>query len=135
MEHVATKDGVHYLNDSMATNVNSAWWALETVDAPIIWIAGGTDDTTDYTPLLSTVALKVKAVVTLGQHNAQINIAMGPLDKAMYNAPSVQIAVHYGHRLSEPGDTVLLSPACPDADLLNNYEEQGRQFKSAVGRI
>ncbi|MCC8173267.1 MAG: UDP-N-acetylmuramoyl-L-alanine--D-glutamate ligase [Odoribacter sp.] len=134
LETVAIKGGVTYINDSKATNVDSAWYALDSISAPIIWITGGTDKGNDYTPLLPLVKEKVKVLVCIGVDN----------QKLIESFSSV-ILVEDTHSLAEAmkkikeyaieGDTVLLSPCCASFDLFKNYEERGRLFKEAVNQL
>jgi len=132
LERVATVDGVEYINDSKATNVNSAWYALESMEKPVIWVMGGTDKGNDYTLLRDLVKQKVKAIVCLGTDNSKIHKAFGGVVKVIMDAGSAQQAVRSSHDLAEVGDVVLLSPACASFDLFENYEDRGRQFKAAV---
>ena len=132
LERVATVDGVEYINDSKATNVNSAWYALESMEKPVIWVMGGTDKGNDYTLLRDLVKQKVKAIVCLGTDNSKIHKAFGGVVKVVMDAGSAQQAVRSSHDLAEVGDVVLLSPACASFDLFENYEDRGRQFKAAV---
>lgn len=132
LEHVAQVNGVDFINDSKATNVNSAWYALESMDKPVIWVAGGVDKGNDYASLLPLVKSKVKALVCLGKDNEKLHKAFGGLVKDVVDADSAEQAVLAAYALSEPGDVVLLSPACASFDLFVNYEERGRRFKAAV---
>lgn len=132
LEHVLRVRGVEYINDSKATNVNSAWYALECMKTPVVWIAGGTDKGNDYTPLLELVREKVKAIVCLGIDNSKLHDAFGHIAPIIVDTLSASAAVQQAYRLSQPGDTVLLSPACASFDLFQNYEDRGRQFKEAV---
>ena len=132
LERVSTVDGVEYINDSKATNVNSAWYALESMEKPVIWVMGGTDKGNDYTLLRDLVKQKVKAIVCLGTDNSKIHKAFGGVVKVIVDAGSAQQAVRSSHDLAEVGDVVLLSPACASFDLFENYEDRGRQFKAAV---
>ncbi|HNS29048.1 MAG TPA: UDP-N-acetylmuramoyl-L-alanine--D-glutamate ligase [Tenuifilaceae bacterium] len=127
--------GVQYINDSKATNVNSTWYALECMDTPVVWIAGGTDKGNDYTELFHLVRDKVKALICLGVDNAKLHMAFSDKVPVIVDVRSAQEAVAYAYRLSEPGDTVLLSPACASFDLFENYEDRGRQFKQAVRNL
>jgi UDP-N-acetylmuramoylalanine--D-glutamate ligase len=132
LESVATIRGVDYINDSKATNVNSAWYALETMDKPVVWIAGGVDKGNDYTMLKQLVKDKVRIIVCMGLDNSKLHEAFSKDVDMIVNTTSAQEAVHIASRLSKSGETVLLSPACASFDLFKNYEDRGRQFKEAV---
>jgi UDP-N-acetylmuramoylalanine--D-glutamate ligase len=132
LEHVSNVDGVDFVNDSKATNVNSTWYALETMDKPVVWVVGGVDKGNDYSTLVELVKQKVKAIVCLGSDNAKLRKAFAHLVKDMVETQSAEHAVQAAYALSEPGDVVLLSPACASFDLFENYEERGRRFKAAV---
>lgn len=132
LEHVGTVHGIEFINDSKATNVNSAWYALESMDKPVIWIAGGVDKGNDYTSLRDLVKQKVKAIVCLGTANEKLHKAFGDLVEVRLDADSAEEAVRLSYELGEAGDVVLLSPACASFDLFENYEERGRKFKKAV---
>ncbi|MCW5900247.1 MAG: UDP-N-acetylmuramoyl-L-alanine--D-glutamate ligase [Flavobacteriales bacterium] len=132
LEHVAQVNGIEFINDSKATNVNSAWYALESMDKPVIWVAGGEDKGNDYGALMELVRAKVKAIVCLGVDNAKLLKVFGPLGLPMPEARSAEQAVQAAYDLAEPGDVVLLSPACASYDLFENYEDRGRRFKAAV---
>ncbi len=132
LEFVAKVGGIEFINDSKATNVNSAWYALECTDAPMIWIAGGQDKGNDYTILKPLVREKVKFIVCLGKDNRKIHEAfMNDVDMIV-NTTSAKEAVQIAYRFAAKGDKVLLSPACASFDLFENYEDRGRQFKKAV---
>lgn len=132
LEHVATIHGVEYINDSKATNVNSTWYALESINTPIIWIVGGIDKGNDYSALNEMVKKKVRAIVCLGKDNRKIISAFSVLAPVITEATSAAEAVSKAARFSHPGDTILLSPACASFDLFANFEDRGNQFKSAV---
>lgn len=132
LERVAVVHGVEFINDSKATNVNSAWYALESMRRPVIWIAGGEEHGNDYAQLVPLVKEKVKAIVCLGKDNSRIKEAFGSLVKDFVETTSAQQAVQAAYALAEEGDAVLLSPACKSFDLFANYEERGRAFKAAV---
>lgn len=132
LERVATVNGVEFINDSKATNVNSTWYALESMEKPVIWVAGGTDKGNDYSSLRELVRQKVKAIVCLGLDNAKIHKAFGDLVGTIVDTDSAEKAVNASYEISEPGDVVLLSPACASFDLFENYEDRGRKFKAAV---
>ena len=132
MEFVANIRGVEFINDSKATNVNSTWYALESMTKPTILILGGVDKGNDYTLLEEGVAEKVKAIVCLGVDNTKIHEALESKTPVMMDAGSAQEAVALAFRLATKGDAVLLSPACASFDLFRNYEDRGQQFKDAV---
>lgn len=132
LESVAKIGGVNYVNDSKATNVNSAWYALESADEPLIWIAGGVDKGNDYTKVKELVKSKVKIIICLGENNLKIHQAFAGDVEMIMNTTSAQDAVNAAYKMAKPGDTVLLSPACASFDLFDSYEDRGRQFKAAV---
>jgi UDP-N-acetylmuramoylalanine--D-glutamate ligase len=132
LERVGSVNGVEFINDSKATNVNSAWYALESMEKPVIWVVGGTDKGNDYASLRQLVKDKVKAIVCLGKDNSKIHAAFGGLVKDIVDTDNARQCVQVSYDLAEPGDVVLLSPACASFDLFENYEDRGRQFKAAV---
>lgn len=132
MEKVLTVRGVDFINDSKATNVNSTWYALESMSQPVILILGGIDKGNDYSAILELVKEKVKAIVCMGVDNRKIHEAFGKDVGVMVNTASAREAVHSAFHLANKGDVVLLSPACSSFDLFKNYEDRGRQFKEAV---
>jgi len=123
---------VAYINDSKATNVEAAWYALDGVKRPIVWIAGGTDKGNDYAPLQPLVQQKVKALVCLGVDNAKLRAAFGDYVPHLEETHSMANAVQRAAALATPGDVVLLSPCCASFDLFKNYEDRGRQFMEQV---
>ena len=132
MEKVATVRGIDFINDSKATNVNSAWFALESIDKPVTLILGGVDKGNDYDLIKEMVAEKVKAIVCLGIDNEKIHAAFEGIVATIIDAASAEEAVKAAYGVSQKGDVVLLSPACASFDLFKNYEERGEQFKKAV---
>jgi len=132
LEHVMTVHGIEFVNDSKATNVNSAWYALECMQKPVIWIAGGVDKGNDYTELRDLVQAKVKAIVCMGKDNQKIHEAFKDIVPDIADADSATDAVRMSYERGRKGDVVLLSPACASFDLFKNYEDRGWQFKSAV---
>lgn len=132
LENVLKIRGVQYINDSKATNVNSTWYALESMKAPVVWIAGGMDKGNDYSELIELVKEKVKAIVCLGIDNAKLHASFAHIVPIMVDTRSANDAVKRAYELSSPGDVVLLSPACASFDLFENYEDRGKQFKEAV---
>jgi UDP-N-acetylmuramoylalanine--D-glutamate ligase len=132
LEKVAEVRGVEFINDSKATNVNSAWFALESMNKPVIWIAGGVDKGNDYSSLMELVHDKVKAIVCLGKDNTKIHETFGSIVDTIIDTEEASEAVLSAFYLGLPGDTVLLSPACASFDLFENYEDRGEKFKRAV---
>ncbi|MDR0581992.1 MAG: UDP-N-acetylmuramoyl-L-alanine--D-glutamate ligase, partial [Prevotellaceae bacterium] len=132
LEPVLKVRDVLYLNDSKATNVNSAWYALESMKTKVVWIAGGTDKGNDYSDLYGLVEEKVKAIICLGIDNEKLHKNFEDKVPVMHDVRSMNDAVKTAYRLAAPGDTVLLSPACASFDLFKNFEDRGRQFKEAV---
>ncbi len=135
LEMVNRIEGVVYINDSKATNVNSAYYALQTVQKPIIWIAGGVDKGNDYKALLPLVREKVKAIICLGKDNEKLFETFSNVIDEMISLESMTEAVGKAYEISNTGDTVLLSPACASFDLFKNYEDRGDQFKTQVKRL
>lgn len=132
LEHVAKIRGVEYINDSKATNVNAAFYALECMDKNTVWILGGVDKGNDYADLLPLVREKVKAIVCLGIENDKIKQTFGNVVEVFVETAGAEEAVKVAQKLAESGEAVLLSPACASFDLFDNYEDRGRQFKQAV---
>src|SRR5688500_19185575 len=135
MEPVATVRGVEFVNDSKATNVNSTWYALESMTKPTILILGGVDKGNDYSLIMDMVKEKVKAIICLGVDNRKIHEAFGNIVSTIANTSSTPEAVHAAFLFAEKGDVVLLSPACASFDLFKNYEDRGNQFKHAVREL
>lgn len=131
LEPVATVGGVEYINDSKATNVDSVWYALQAMTRPTVWIAGGTDKGNDYAVLMSLVREHVKALVCMGVDNAKLVRSFTGV-VPVYDTASLEEALAACREAAEPGDTVLLSPACASFDLFRNYEDRGDRFKEAV---
>jgi len=132
LEFVAKVNGIEFINDSKATNVNSAWYALESMDKPTVWIVGGVDKGNDYDTLLELVKDKVTAVICLGKDNEKIKEAFSGKVDVIAEASTALEAVALGYQLAKKEQTVLLSPACASFDLFESYEDRGAQFKSAV---
>jgi UDP-N-acetylmuramoylalanine--D-glutamate ligase len=132
LEYVATVRGVDFINDSKATNVNSVWYALESMTKPVILIMGGQDKGNDYSEILDLVHEKVKVIVCLGVDNTPIHSAFDKVVNTIVEVKSATEAVHAAYAFAEQGDVVLLAPACASFDRFNNYEDRGEQFKSAV---
>jgi UDP-N-acetylmuramoylalanine--D-glutamate ligase len=132
MEFVAKVNGIEFINDSKATNINAAWFALESMDKPTVWIVGGIDKGNDYSELKELVTQKVKAIICLGLDNQKIIAAFGDQVEVLVEAKSAHEAVAFGYQLANKEETVLLSPACASFDLFSSYEDRGQQFKQAV---
>ena len=135
LEPVLSIRDVLYINDSKATNVDSAWYALECQKRPVVWIVGGTDKGNDYSVLNDLVKEKVKAIVCLGVDNSKIHAAFEGMVPVITDAGSAEEAVQKSADLAQSGDVVLLSPCCASFDLFKNYEDRGEQFKAAVRKL
>lgn len=135
MEFVAMVRGVEFINDSKATNVNSTWFALESMNKPTVLVLGGTDKGNDYGLIADLVKEKVKAIVCMGVDNKKIIEAFKDIVPVIVETDSAKKAVNASFKLAEKGDVVLLSPACASFDLFKNYEDRGRQFKDAVKEL
>jgi UDP-N-acetylmuramoylalanine--D-glutamate ligase len=135
LESVAKVRGIEFINDSKATNVNSTWFALESMSKEIIWIAGGVDKGNDYKVLEPLVKGKVKAMICLGVDNTKLHSAFGKLVDVVVNVHSMRDAVRMAYQLGKSGDAVLLSPACASFDLFENYEDRGKKFKDCVYQL
>lgn len=135
MEHVATVRGVEFINDSKATNVNSAWYALESMTKPTVLILGGVDKGNDYSLIEDLVKEKVKAIICLGTDNKKIHEAFDNSVSAVVDTHTAAEAVRAAFHFAAKGDVVLLSPACASFDLFKNYEDRGQQFKKAVKEL
>lgn len=135
LEFVATVRGVDFINDSKATNVNSVWYALESMTKPTVLILGGQDKGNDYNEILDLVKEKVKAIVCMGLDNAPIHAAFSGAIENIVDTKSANDAVHAAYALAEKDEIVLLSPACASFDLFANYEDRGEQFKEAVRNL
>lgn len=132
MEHVASVRGVEFINDSKATNINSTWYALESMTKPVVLVLGGVDKGNDYSLIADLVKDKVKAIVCLGIDNEKIKAAFKKVVPKIVETESAAKCVNACFKLATKGDAVLLSPACASFDLFKNYEERGKQFKEAV---
>ncbi|MCB2408173.1 UDP-N-acetylmuramoyl-L-alanine--D-glutamate ligase [Hymenobacter lucidus] len=132
LQPVGEINGATFINDSKATNVEAAWYALDGIRQPIIWIAGGTDKGNDYTSLLPLAKSRVKALICLGIDNEKLKASFGSIVPHLEETQSMATAVRRGAELAAPGDVVLLSPCCASFDLFKNYEDRGRQFAAAV---
>lgn len=132
LEKVLSIKDVLYINDSKATNVDAAWYALECQTRPVVWIVGGTDKGNDYSSLIPLAKEKVKAMICMGLDNAKFHESFEGVVPQIHDVTSAQEAVKLAHGLAAAGDVVLLSPCCASFDLFKNYEDRGRQFKEAV---
>ena len=135
LENVLKINGVQYINDSKATNINATYYALESMNAPTVWIVGGVDKGNDYEELLPYVNEKVKAIICLGIDNGKIKAAFSNVIDLIIETQGAEEAVKVAYKIAEKGDNVLLSPACASFDLFDNYEDRGRQFKNAVRQL
>ena len=135
LENVLSIKDVLYINDSKATNVDAAWYALECQTRPVVWIVGGTDKGNDYSSLVPLAQEKVKAIICMGLDNTKIHEAFEKVVPQMYDVTSAKDAVQTAHDIATAGDVVLLSPCCASFDLFKNYEDRGRQFKDAVRNL
>ncbi|MFM7021978.1 MAG: UDP-N-acetylmuramoyl-L-alanine--D-glutamate ligase [Flavobacteriales bacterium] len=135
LEKVANINGVEYINDSKATNVDSVWYALESMKTPVIWIVGGVDKGNDYSVLESFVNKKVKGVICLGKDNSILSALFADKGKLFHSTNSIKDAVLKAREWGVKGDTVLLSPACASFDLFKNYVDRGNQFKHLVNQL
>ena len=135
LEKVLSIRDVLYINDSKATNVDSAWYALECQTRPVVWIVGGTDKGNDYSSLIPLAKEKVKAMICMGLDNAKFHESFEGVVPQIHDVTSAQDAVNLANEIAASGDVVLLSPCCASFDLFKNYEDRGRQFKEAVRRL
>ncbi len=135
LETTLTVHGIHFVNDSKATNVNSTWYALECMSTKVVWIAGGIDKGNDYSELLDLAREKVRAIVCLGKDNSKITEAFRDVVPTIVETDNMTEAVKSAYYLASKGDTVLLSPACASFDLFTNYEDRGRQFKDQIRNL
>jgi UDP-N-acetylmuramoylalanine--D-glutamate ligase len=135
LENVLKINGVQYINDSKATNINATYYALESMNAPTVWIVGGVDKGNDYEDLLPYVNEKVKAIVCLGSDNEKIKEAYSNVIDLIVETRGAEEAVKVAYKIAEKGDNVLLSPACASFDLFKNYEDRGKQFKDEVRNL
>ncbi|MBN2350617.1 MAG: UDP-N-acetylmuramoyl-L-alanine--D-glutamate ligase [Bacteroidales bacterium] len=135
LERFIKVHGIEFINDSKATNVNSTWYALESMTTPVIWIAGGIDKGNDYSEIMELVKEKVKVLICLGKDNTKLHKAFDGIVETIKDASSMKEAVMQAYKTGAKGDTVLLSPACASFDLFENYEERGWQFKKYVREL
>ena len=135
LEKVLKIHHVQYINDSKATNVNATYYALESMNTPVVWLVGGVDKGNDYKPLMPLVREKVKAIICIGLDNEKIIEAFGNVVDLMVETYAMSEAVKVAYKIAKRGDTVLLSPACASFDLFKNYEDRGDQFKEAIKNL
>ena len=135
MEKVLTIQRVEYINDSKATNINATFFAIESIDTPLVWIVGGVDKGNDYQELLPLIRQKAKAIICLGVDNEKLKDTFENVSEIFIETQSMSEAVKIAHKVAAPRDTVLLSPACASFDLFENYEDRGNQFKKAVRNL
>ncbi len=135
LEHVNTVYGMNFINDSKATNVNSTWYALESMSTPVVWIAGGVDKGNDYTQIADMVKQKVRTIICIGKDNSKLKAAFEGMVENIIEVDVMRDAVYNAYKSGEKGDAILLSPACASFDLFEDYEDRGRQFKEAVRNL
>lgn len=135
LENVQKVNGVQFINDSKATNVNATFYALECMETPTVWIVGGVDKGNDYSDLMPLVREKVKGIVCLGLDNQKIIETFGNVVDVLVETAGAEEAVKVANKIATKGDAVLLSPACASFDLFENYEDRGRKFKQAVRNL
>jgi UDP-N-acetylmuramoylalanine--D-glutamate ligase len=135
LEPVGNVHGIEFINDSRACTVNSAWFALESMTKPVIWIAGGMDPDTDYSPLKPMVFGKVKGIISLGDDDSRLQRAFGDYELPVITAGSMQHAVELAYYMGKKGDVVLLSPGCASFDRFENFEERGIRFRESVKKL
>lgn len=135
LEFVAKVHGIEFINDSKATNINSTWFALESMEKPTVWIVGGVDKGNNYDELKELVKARVKAIICLGVENQKIIDSFSDVVETIVEASTAVEAVGFGYQLAKKDETVLLSPACASFDLFENYEDRGNQFKAAVRQL
>jgi len=135
LEPVAIIHGIEFINDSKSSNINGTWYALESSNRPVIWIAGGVDNGNDYSALQSLVRKKVKGIVCLGTNNGRLHKAFEGLEIPLTDARTMDEAVQAAYYMGTTGDAVLLSPACASFDMFENYEERGNAFRRSVKNL
>ena len=135
LEYVATVKNIRFINDSKATNVNSCWYALQSMKNPVILILGGTDKGNDYSEIEELVKEKVKGLIFLGLDNAPLHTFFDGKVQNIVDVQSMEDAVNAAYKMAGEGETVLLSPCCASFDLFNNYEDRGKQFKACVRNL
>lgn len=135
LEHVCEVNNISFINDSKATNVNAAWYALDSMTGPTVWIAGGVDKGNDYTSLIPLVGDKVHTLICLGKDNTKLKQTFATAVTRILEVESAEEAALLGYNIAAPGDTILLSPACASFDLFSSYEERGHRFKAGARSI
>lgn len=135
LENVKEVNGVEFINDSKATNVDASYYALDAMDKPVVWIVGGVDKGNDYSELNDLVQTKVKGIVCMGTDNSKLFDAFGPMNLPLMEAGGAKEAVDKALQMASEGDVVLLSPACASFDLFKNYEDRGIQYKQAINKL
>lgn len=135
LEKVLRINGVQYINDSKAVNVNATYYALDEIETSTVWIVGGIDKGNDYEPLLPLVNEKVKSIICLGHNNNKIIETFGNIVDFMIETESIEEAVKIAYKLADNGESVLFSPACASYDLFKNYVDRGMQFKQSVREL
>ena len=135
LEYVLSIHGINFINDSKATNINAAWYALESMTKPVIWIVGGVDKGNDYNEIKELVKEKVKVIVCLGESSKKIQKYFKKIVNKIETASSMQEAVRASYSLADKGDVVLLSPTCASFDLFDNFEHRGQEFKNQVRKL
>jgi len=135
MELVANIHGIEFINDSRACTINSTWYALESINNPVIWITGGGDKGIDYSMIKELIASKIKAIIFLGQDNRKILETFDGIDIPIIRTKDMKEAVDVGYYLGKKGDVVLLSPGCASFDMFENFEERGEAFQKAVKKL
>ena len=135
LHYVATVKGVRYINDSKATNVNSCWYALESMTTPTVLILGGTDKGNDYSDIDQLILKKCHTLIFMGKDNSKLIKHFGPLGIRYISTDNLSEAVQSAYQIANAGDTVLLSPCCASFDLFKNYEDRGQQFITAVRNL
>jgi len=135
MEQVRIKNGITYINDSKAENVNATYFALQSIKKPVIWIAGGQDNQTNYWELMALVRQKVSVIIMIGNNNERLIHHFSPVISEIYEVNNMYEAVKLSYRISEKGTSVLLSPACKPDDKFADYQDRGMQFKTIVNKL
>ena len=135
LEFVREVDGVRYVNDSKATNVNALWYALESFHEPLVLIAGGRDKGNDYSSVVPLVTERVRMLISIGESAEEVDAQLGPYAETRIIAESLEDAVQYASNLSKQGETVLLSPACSSFDMFANFEARGDAFKRLIANL
>jgi len=135
LEHVANIHGIEFINDSRSSNINATWFALESMNKPVIWIAGGVDRGNDFRIVQDLVSRKVKALICLGLDNRSLHRAFGHLEIPMVDVISMEEALQAAYYYGEKGDVILLSPSSASFDLFENFEERGNAFRASVKKL